>query len=186
MNTKNKKSAPASTDVRTHVRHIGTKHALIYGAVIFILAILQTTVFSRYRILSSVPELTLSAVVAIAFFENEYYASLFGLFGGLVVESLGYPGSFMLPLIYLLIGTGCALICKKVLSHSFASFGILSAAALLVRSMYWLAVCLFGSKQLSFIGVFLFSVMPEFIVSLALSPIIFLIIRTVHRILQKS
>ena len=171
-----KNQAPEKTSPQIRPKRLDTKKTVIYIALIFIFAVLQTTVFSRYRLFGAVPDITLAFAVAVAFFENEYYASSLGLFAGITVEALGLSSSLILPLIYMLICCFASIIKDKLLSKNFVSFEVLSACSFAVIALYKIALSLISS-QTGLVGVISFSVIPEFFSSLVFSPLPFLIVR---------
>ena len=73
---------------------------IVCGALILLLALLQTTLLARFRPFGAIPDLMLSAVIAIAVLEGEKWGCLIGLLAALVIESMGGGAIQLLPLLF--------------------------------------------------------------------------------------
>ncbi len=78
--------------------------ALITVGLIFFFALLQTTVFARFRPFGAIPDLMLPLVIAIAMTEGEKWGAVSGIAAAFVIESLGSTGTVLLPLFYMIAG----------------------------------------------------------------------------------
>ncbi len=77
---------------------------LICIGLILFFALLQTTVFARFRPFGVIPDLMLPLVIAISMTEGEKWGASLGLAAAFVIESLGSTGVTLLPLLYAAAG----------------------------------------------------------------------------------
>ena len=77
---------------------------IIYGAVIFLTAVLQSTVASRFGFFGTTPALMLALTCGAACYEDERVSSVIGLASGFCADALGNSGMSILPLVYALVG----------------------------------------------------------------------------------
>ena len=62
---------------------------LISAGLLIFFALLQTTIFARFRPFGAVPDLMLPLVIAIGMTEREKWGAVFGVAAAFVIESLG-------------------------------------------------------------------------------------------------
>lgn len=77
---------------------------IIYGAVIFLTAIFQSTVASRFGFFGATPAIMLALTCGAACYEDERVSSVIGLASGFCADALGNSGVSILPLVYALVG----------------------------------------------------------------------------------
>ncbi len=78
--------------------------ALICAGLLLFFALLQTTVFARFRPFGVIPDLMLPLVIAIAMTENEKWGAVVGIAASVLIEALGTTGVTLLPILYLACG----------------------------------------------------------------------------------
>lgn len=98
-------------------------------------SLLQTTFFTRFKILGSVPDLILPMVVAVAISEKEKWAAVFGLISAVVIEALVGSSLVLLPLLYVIVGYVTGLLCIHFFRGSFAVRLAFTVATSLLRSV---------------------------------------------------
>ena len=76
----------------------------ICAALMILFTLLQTTIFSSLRPFGAVPDMMLSAVIAIAVSEGEKWGAVCGLISSLLISSVGTTGFSVIPLVYMLTG----------------------------------------------------------------------------------
>ena len=105
---------------------------LIYFILLFIAYILQTSnILFKYN--SPSPSLILAVVLTVSFFENYWFSSIFGLAGGILIDTVSIDGSGYHALIYMLMGLICSLILEAFFQNNFASFAVVSTPVILLN-----------------------------------------------------
>ncbi len=92
--------------------------AAICAALIVFFAMLQTTVFARFRIFGTTPDLMFALTVAIAFSEGEKWGGVCGLISAIVIDSLGGYGLTLLPIVYVAAGILCGYLVRDFFSNT--------------------------------------------------------------------
>ncbi len=87
---------------------------IIYALVIFLLAVLQSTLGPRIGFFGNTPALLLALTAAAAFYDGEKTAMLVGLLSGFLLDALGGVGVSVLPLAYCLTGWFISLAVKRM------------------------------------------------------------------------
>ena len=64
--------------------------AMLYGAALFVLSIMQTSFFSQINILGATPDLLLGAVLTLAMFEDHKTSAVCGIIAGFFYCALVY------------------------------------------------------------------------------------------------
>lgn len=105
---------------------------LIYFIILFLAYILQTSnILFKYN--SPSPSLILAVVLTVSFFENYWFSSIFGLVGGILIDTVSVDGSGYHALIYMLTGLICSLILEAFFQNNFASFAVVSVPVILIN-----------------------------------------------------
>lgn len=106
----------------------------IYSILLIIAFFLQSTP-TLFKASSPSPSLILALILIISFFENPRFAALFGLIGGMLIDSISVGGSGIYALIYMLTGLICSLITKALLQNNFASFAVIGVPVILIHQV---------------------------------------------------
>lgn len=86
---------------RTRIR----RYTVAFTITLILVAVLQTSVFSRLRIFSAVPDLLFATTLAAAFFCGRETGAIVGIAAGFLSDALGgLPGYRILPLAFFLVG----------------------------------------------------------------------------------
>ena len=141
--------------------------------------LLDAYILPRYPLYGSTPMLLPLAVAAVAVLEGAYAGTGFGLAVGLLWE-LAYPGGFGALVFFLaLAGMTMGAVSQYALSQSFPGCLICAAGVLglldLLRVARGLLTNQAGLSQLLRVAV------PEFLWSLAWTPLVWLLFRTIYR-----
>ena len=160
-----------------------TRRDLIHKWAVYALGLLpvwllDAYILPRYPLWGTVPMLLPLAVAAVAVLEGAYAGTGFGLAVGLLWE-LAYPGGFGGLVFYLaLAGMAMGAVSQYALSQSFAGCLICSAGVLgvldLLRVARGLLVDLASLSDLLQVAV------PEFLWSLAWTPLVWLLFRAIY------
>lgn len=109
--------------------------SIVYGLYFIFAALLQTTVFARFRLFGAVPDLMLTSVIVFSMYEGEKFGAVFGIFAGYIIDALGSTGISLMPLVYMLFGYICGILTVYYLTNSLAVWGIYMAAAVIGRGI---------------------------------------------------
>lgn len=105
---------------------------LIYFVLLFIAFLLQTSnIIFKYN--SPSPSLILAIVLAVSFFENYWISAVFGLVGGLLIDSVSAEGIGLYALVYMITGFVCSLILESVFQNNFASFAVVTVPVIIIN-----------------------------------------------------
>lgn len=96
--------------------------AVLVGTVLFLLCVIQTTVFGRWKLFGAVPDLMLAAVVLLGFCRGREEGAIFGIAAGVLVASLGSVGVTVAPVFYMVIGYVCGYFARAVYPKRFGSY----------------------------------------------------------------
>ena len=141
--------------------------------------VLDAYILSRYPLWGISPMLLPLAVAAVAVLEGAYAGTGFGLAVGLLWE-LAYPGGFGGLVFYLaLAGMAMGAVSQYALSQSFAGCLICSAGGLGVLDLLRVARGLL--VDLASLSDLLQVAAPEFFWSLAWTPLVWLLFRSIYR-----
>ncbi len=91
---------------------------LICAALIVFFAMLQTTVFARFKFFGTTPDLMFALTIAIAFSEGEKWGGVCGLICAIVIDSLSGYGLTLLPIAYVAAGVLCGNLVRDFFSNT--------------------------------------------------------------------
>lgn len=141
-------------------------HAIFAVAIrvflIVLFAVLQTTVFVRFRLFSSTPDLVLAVVLAIAIRDKMIGGAAYGVLAGFIIDSIGAVGFAPNPLFLGAIGLFAGYFSQVRFSDNIAVRAIYIVAAALLKSMLTLMMCALTINGFVLSEVFVTTVMPEF------------------------
>ena len=141
--------------------------------------VLDAYILPRYPLQGTIPMLLPLAAAAVAVLEGAYSGTGFGLAVGLLWE-LAYPGGFGGLVFFLaLAGMVMGAVSQYALSQSFAGCLICSAGLLGVLELLRIARMLLVSD--AGVPVLLQVAVPEFLWSLAWTPLVWLLFRAIYR-----
>lgn len=149
-----------------------------YGAVLVFLAILQGLVFTRFRLMGTIPMLLPLALTALAALEGAAAGAGFGTAVGVMSMYVDGSGAGVI-LGACLCGLIVGMLVRYLLRQNFVGYLMCSAGVLALRLVWcvltrWLQGAA-GLEILLRVGV------PEFLWSLAFSPLVYLLFRFVCR-----
>ena len=160
----------------------GLLRAAVCGALLILFALLQTTVFARFRPFGAIPDLMLPLVLAISMFEGERWGAVIGLCAALIIEALGASGPTLLPLLYMPVGYFCPLVTQLYLTDSLPVRLIYMIVCCVGRALMTLLYLAFHVGQFDlpvllstvvipeFASTLLLAILPHLAVRLALHP----------------
>lgn len=153
---------------------------LVSAGLLIFFALLQTTIFARFRPFGAVPDLMLPLVIAVGMTERERWGAVFGLIAAFVIESLGGAPVSLLPLLYVPAGYLSGLLTIEIFRDSFAVralFTTVGCAAHMLFTLVTLAATvegftlwrgLAGAVFPEFLASMVFAALPHFAAKAAL------------------
>ncbi|MBQ8185980.1 MAG: hypothetical protein IJ037_03815 [Clostridia bacterium] len=145
-------------------------------------ALLQTTLFTRFKPFGAVPDLILPLVIAVSMTEKEKWGAVFGVIAAFVIESLGGSTVTLLPILYMLAGYVCGICTTYYFRDAFAVRGmytLISSAARVIFTLlalvltvgdFDLILCIKDAVVPEFFASVVFAVLPHAAAKLALRP----------------
>lgn len=143
--------------------------SLICGGLLILFALLQTTLFSRFRPFGATPDLILPLVVAVAMSEREKFGGIFGLVAAFVIESLGGGAVSVLPLLYMPVGYLVGALSVFYFRDSLVVRILYTVITSLLRSMFTIFTLLATVGGITFISLMGKAVLPELLSTLVFS-----------------
>lgn len=141
----------------------------ICGALILIFALLQTTLFARFRPFGAVPDLCLPLIIALAMTEGEKWGAVCGLIAAFVIESLGSTGVTLLPILYAAAGYFCPIITAQHLTDSVPVRILYTAVSGVGRAIFTLFYLAFTADTFRFFHLCAAVVLPEYAATFCLA-----------------
>ena len=159
---------------------------LICGGLILVFALLQTTVFSRFRPFGAVPDLMLPLVIAIAMTEGEKWGSVCGIASAFLIESLGTAGTALLPLLYAAAGYFCPVITTLYMTDSGPVRALCTVVAGIGRSLMTVVYLILHVTDFRFFPLLGSVVLPEYAATVCLAVLPHLAVRICLRSFHRS
>lgn len=145
--------------------------ALICTGLVIFAALTETTFFGYFRPFGATPDLVLPLVIAIGMTEGGTWGGAFGIVGGLVINSLGSVGMTPTPLVFCLAGFFAGLLLEEYFSDMIAVRGLMIFGGAVLRAVMTLIAAASDVPDFKLGEVFALVVGPEFLSTLALSPL---------------
>ncbi len=150
---------------RAQTRARSVRYTLLVSLLLIVMAVLQVTVFSRYRLLGAVPDLMICTVLCLSFFCGRYVGAVSGIGAGFLIEAIGSHGITLLPLCYFLIGYLIGHYAKGSVRRSFLAYLPYLATVLLLRMAITYFYACINYKTIHLLQILLQSVLPELLVT---------------------
>ncbi len=128
-------------------------------------ALLQTTLFTRFKPFGAVPDLILPLVAAIGMTEKEKWGAVFGVAAAFVIESLGGSTVTLLPLLYMPVGYFCGICTTYYFRDAFLVRGLYTVITSAVRCVFTLAALAITLGDFNLLTCLTKAVIPEFFAS---------------------
>ena len=149
-----------------------------YALALLLTAFLQALVFSRLRLFGFIPVLLPAALSALATLEGPASGAGFGIAVGILSMYVDGESAWVI-LLASAGGLAAGLLARYVLRQDFVGHVICTAGLLAVRMLYYFLSHLAGGAAP--VSVLLGVALPEFLWSMAFSPVIYLLFRFVYR-----
>lgn len=160
---------------------------LLFSLVIFLSACLQSSFFSALAVFSALPDLVLLCVIGIAVYDGERSGAVAGIFGGVVLEAFGAGGDIMmLPLFYMLCGFFFGIAAHLLFNKNFISWLLYCIIGAAFRAMLSVIHAVLIENDVNVLLIFTEIVIPEYFITLLLSPFMYMPIKAVVRPFHKK
>lgn len=160
---------------------------LLFSLLIFLSACLQSSFFSAVTFIGAVPDLVLIAVIGIAVYDGERSGAIAGILGGVVVEAFGAGGYIMmLPLFYMLCGFFFGIAARVLFNKNFISWTLYCLIGAALRALLSLVHAILVENDVNVLLIFTEIVIPEYFLTVLLSPLMYLPVRAVIRPFHKK
>lgn len=137
------------------------KYILTESAVFFTLILLQTTLFAKWRIFGTIPDLCYAALILVSYFCGKETGAVTGIAAGFTVEALGSTGISILPVCYLFCGYVCGYFTRAIIPRRFTAFLAVLGAAIPVRAAISLVYMCLTYSNIKLLSVLLHTILPE-------------------------
>ena len=154
----------------------------VCALLLVVFALLQTTLFTRFRPFGAVPDLILPLVAAIGMTEKEKWGAVFGVIAAFVIESQGGSTVTLLPLLYMPVGYFCGILTTYYFRDAFIVRGLYTLVTSAARGIFTLIAlamtlgdfnlitCLTDAVIPEFLATVLFAILPHLAAKAALRP----------------
>lgn len=160
--------------------------AALCGALIVLCALLQTTVFARFRPFGAIPDLMLPLVIAIAMTEGERWGAVCGVIAAFIIESLGADTISLLPLLYMPAGYLCPIITELYLTDTVPVRLIYTAVSTLGRSVISLLYLALTAEHFDLPALFAGVILPEYASAFLMAIPVHILVKLVFHPFHKS
>lgn len=134
---------------------------LTVGGLLFLTAVMQTTVFGRWKIFGAVPDLMLCCVLMIGFVSGREEGAISGIAAGFLIAALGSVGVTVAPVFYLFCGYVCGFFARAVYPKSFVTFLPFLAASLPAKAVETVVSACLNQAEPRLGPLFARAVLPE-------------------------
>lgn len=146
---------------RARAREMAVRYTVSISVLVLITAVLQVSLFGNLQIWGVVPDLTVCAVLLIAYFFGQYAGAITGIGAGFVIEALGSVGISVLPVVYLFIGYVSGYYAKGILEKRFAPYTVYLSITLITRAATTVAYACTTYQYIDLPKILMEAVLPE-------------------------
>ena len=164
------------------------RRVLVYGSMLTVLALLQTTLMTHFRLFGITPDLCLLLVLGIAMLDGPESGGAAGLTAGFLEGALGGIGMSFLPLLFFAVGYGIGRLSGRALARTFPSYMIFAAVLCFLRPALTLASIGLAAHTSGFDLTVIMrgTLIPEFFVNLLFAIPMYPLSRKVNKWVQKK
>ena len=137
------------------------RYCTVIGLLLFVMVILQTSVFARSKPFGATPDLMLCTVLIVSFFLGCHAGGITGIVAGFLTDALGSVGFSLLPLVYFLVGYLIGYYIKVLNARRYLFYLITLGIALIVRLITTLSYTLLSTQSFHFPSFMLSVALPE-------------------------
>ena len=144
------------------------KRSLVYGAVMFLLAVAENSFFGNLHHLPATPELVLAAVSVIAFTDSREAAMISAITGGIMTDAICGTGIYLSPILYFGVALLISGLSKKMIPRYPSWLAVLPMACAFL-ALFGIARTYIFDGGAKFLELLLHTILPEFIFTVIFS-----------------
>lgn len=153
------------------------KKGFAYGGLILFFSLLQITLVPRYPIFGVSPDLVLSCVLATAMFEGAKFGAITGVAAGFFIDAVGSVGLSLSPLLFCVFGYVTGICAEFLFRRGLLSFIMAGTVGYFLRGFATILLVAASWTLYSTAFVLIRTVLPEIILSIVFSPVVYLVFR---------
>ena len=161
-----------------------TASVVLLSLFLLFVVLLQTSFFGFYRVFGAVPDLTLVVILCTGLFLGEKAGGLVGLFGGILLESLGSFGIVLLPLLYFLLGYFAGYF-GRMRGETFPGYLSFLGLALCYRAAITTVYASMTYQSVNFLKLLWRAILPEMLATALIGILLFLPLRAICKGLDR-
>lgn len=150
---------------RAQTRTRAIRYTVLIGLLLILLAILQVSFFSRFRLFGGIPDLMIVAVLCLSYFSGRYMGAVTGIAAGFLIDAIGSTGIVILPVCYLFLGYLAGHYAKVFGHNSYASYLVYLAITLPYRAVITVLLACMSYSSVKLIEILIYSVLPELLIT---------------------
>lgn len=151
--------------------------AVWVGTVLFLLCVMQTTVFGRWKLFGAVPDLMLAAVVLLGYCRGREEGAIAGIAAGVFLAALGSVGVTVAPVFYMVIGYICGYFARAVYPKRFETYLFFLGVSLPFGSIRTVIQACLTHDNPRPAMLFLYAILPELFGTLLCGAVLFFPLR---------
>lgn len=164
-----------------------SRKVLIYGCAVFILVIMQCTVFARLSLFGATPDLVLAATLTVAIRDGEKTGAVFSIAAGFLSCAIGGMNTYIYILFSFACGYTAAILSERVLSKNYPSFMAYAGVAFAAKAVFNIIESALRAENFRLLSTLSHAVIPEFFCSLIFcTPVYFVFCGICSRFSKKS
>lgn len=155
----------------------------IYSALLFVLAVAESSFFGSLAILPATPDLILGLLTVVAVTDTRETAAITAIIGGVMADAICGVGIYLSPLFYFALVLILHPFAKKMM-RSYLSWLTLFPVALVFRAAYTLGRAYLFGADLGFTEILRYAVLPEVICTAIFSLVLYPLVTLCARLTQ--
>ncbi len=160
--------------------------AIVIALLLLLFAILQTTLFTRFRPFGAIPDLMLPFVITVGIKERERWGAVWALIAAFVIDAAGGTEIMLLPLLYVPAAFTVGVLTTERLRDSAAVAAVYTAVSSVLRSVITLIIAAATMHGLTPSAALRSIVLPELAANILTAAIPQLITRAALRPFHKT
>ena len=150
---------------RAQTRSRAIRYTVLIGLLLILLAVLQVSLFSRYRVLGAVPDRMIVTVLCLSYFSGRYMGAVTGIAAGFLIDAIGSTTIVVMPICYLFLGYLVGHYAKTVGQRQYTTYLIYLAVTLAYRATITVLLSCMSYHTVNLPRILLYAVLPELLVT---------------------
>ncbi len=161
------------------------RYSILLAVTLILVATLQVSLFSRFRLLGAVPDLMICTVLCFAYFDGLHTGAIAGIAGGFLIEAIGSTGVILLPLFYLLLGYLTGHYARTVVPRSYLPYLVYLGLTLILRMGLTLFYACISYRSIDLPLLLIRTLLPELLVTAIAGCVIYFPMRWICGLMNK-